>query len=776
MNVKTTLALVIVLVVIGILWFFAPAREAGPEAESTEPVSNAPRFVFDPQPELDALTRIEVQRPERPTLVFAATKDTDAPAARVAWRLVEPVDAPAEVPQVTALARTLLNLQYLVEFTPGSGDQPTLAEAGLDPPTATVIMVEEDGQEHVVQIGGQVVMSTDTYVCLGDQDKIYVASRDLLPQVRKDLSDYRSKRLFDFKPEDVAQAVITQGDSRYDLTRQGDQDWVLNEPVRAHAAADQVKILLRNFSSLRATDFVPADVSGSALGFDNPYLTFEVTTEQRHRIIPDEPTSQPAEPEYETITDTYQIVVGAPAGLDGKQRYARRAGADWAVTVGSATLENLLPDLDKLRDPRVLRIKASDVTALEIASADQTARLEQIDGRWQSTTADLGNVESSAVIDVLNALEALQAVSFIDAPGAPSEYGLAAPRATLSVQVRGSVEPIVVHVGSATGSGQYAYLRLDDQEPVIVVGASQADRLLVTPIELRSRVIFSVPPADLRNVVVQSEYLRYELGRPGDAGWKLVIPVNAPLAVDNANALVANLARLRARSIAGRFDEGGFGLDAPALVVSFDYEFVPPPEPDADEGPPSPEEEPAEPILVGQTLTIGRVDDRVYARRAEEPYVFELDQSVYRTLSAELIDPAVFDFGAGDVVAVTMQFTDEELELRRGDDGWEYVPEPFLALDQKQVEDLVQSLAGLTAERYRSYRGADAGELGLSRDVTVITIELTDGRTYALRVGSSGGVSENCLALLVAEGRAFELAPQTCDKLVRGLGAYLPAE
>ena len=63
---------------------------------------------------------------------------------------------------------------------------------------------------------------------------------------------------------------------------------------------------------------------------------------------------------------------------------------------------------------------------------------------------------------------------------------------------------------------------------------------------------------------------------------------------------------------------------------------------------------PEPPTLTHHTLRVGRVNDIAYAQADDDPYVFELDPTVYRVLTAELIDPKLFDVKPELVNAVTI--------------------------------------------------------------------------------------------------------------------------
>lgn len=772
MNFKTTVVLVALLVIVAALWLLVPSRqEAAPPAAPTPATA---RKIFDPPPNADAVVRVELARPDAPTLVFERIRDeTPAPARGLEnWRIVAPLSSPAESYKVRGLITALNELESLVRFEAGAPGELTAAEAGLEPPTATVTLITDDDKRHVLEIGKKAVMSSDTYVRIPGTATVHLARRDLLTQVKQDLSDFRARRLVELKPDEATALRIEHEGTTYDLSRSPDGEWVINAPVRAWADREKVRALLNRLNTVRAEEFIDdAPAAPAQYGLEPPFLRLTVTTETRREIQPDTAAdTQPAEPQFETVTRMHGLVVG---GLDlkGERRYVRPGTEAWVVSVPVASLKDLVPDLAALRDPRVTRVKAADVTELTLAVGAASTTLRKEGGVWQGT-GELAQLETAAVSDLLEAFEDLRAVSYIDEPGPPAEYGLAEPRASVTVTASGAVAPVTLHIGQETESGRNAYVQRAGERTVIVTSAAQAGRLVVSPLALRSRAIFSYPVEQLRRVEVQRGPRQYELVRAGDE-WRLAAPADAPLAADNARNLANDLARLRAAQVVARDEPGRYGLDQPAVRICFDVATPPPPPPDtapATEPAAGPEE------VVAHTLWIGRVDGTAYARHDEDPFIFQLDETVYRTLTAELIDPQLFDFRAELITGLTIAGPDLTLELTRDGAAWKYAPEPYLALDAARVDELATHITQLRAEEYIAYRGGDLAAAGLADAPVSVTVRVGDGREAVLKIGPLAAGELTRPAALVAEQRIFRLRNEDCEKLLRGLDAYVKAE
>ncbi len=795
MNFRTTGLLVGLLIVVGLVWLFLPRGQTPTDLdvpEKTTPTES--KYVFTPQPNDEDIVRVEIERPDRPRLAFERVPRAEDDFGAEEWQIIEPLNAPAEGYKVGGLVRTLTGLQYQQRIEPDAPGAISAAEAGLEPALATITLHHKDGQSTRVEIGKKAVMSSDTYVRVGGQKTIYVAQRDLRPQLQEDLKDYRTKRLLRLKNEEITSVRLEHEGRTYEFTR-SDGDWVIETPVRTYADGNKVRSkLLTPLTTLQAAEFAEdAPTALTPYGLDEPFLKVTVTT-QKKRTTPTTAAAdtQPAESGVEIVSQTHHLLVGGYADLKNEKRFAQTGQGPWLVMVRQSDVANLVPNLNELRDARVLRIKAADVTAIQVNAADgRTASISKVDDTWQGS-GDLAELDAAAVQDLLSGLEGLTAISFVDEPGAAAEYGLDQPRAVLTVTVSGQVAPITLRVGADTASGRNTYVQRDDQPTVMVVSAAQAGRVAIDPLALRSRDVFDFAAEQITRMRVERDGARYALVRLGPDEWRMADPEGAPPDPAAVRLLANNLSRLRGRKVVGKDDAARFGLNAPALTVQFEVrlETVETQPTTAEAAPPT-----------RHVLRVGLKDGVAYGQRDDDPYVFELDESVYGTLSgvqiyecragkeagsapqwvfiapeAELIDARIFRFEAEDVHRIRIVGTGGTLELLREGDRWVYAPDPFVELDQKKVQDFVQELAQLRAETWLAYRDADLAVFGLDRAPASVTITLSGGREVIMHLAQEQPGEVPRRAALVNERRVCRLRVADSQKIFRGLDEYLKAD
>jgi hypothetical protein len=785
MNFKTTLVLLVLVVIGAGLWYFAGhGQPAVPEADTDQPPEREPRYVLAEQPKPNDIVRLEIERPDQPRLVFERAEKEDTPEQMEDWRMIEPLDSATESYVVNGPVRMLTGLQYERSFSPGAKDGVSVADAGLEPARATFNLVDKGGKAYTFEIGRQVALSNDTYVRLGGKDEIFVVGRDMKRDIEREVKDYRAKRIMKLMAADARHVRIDHDATVYDFARGVGDEWVINEPVKTYARADKVRALVNALNAVSVEEYIEDSPEAlAAYGLDSPFLTISVTTEKKERAAeePEAPedteqaTTRPTEPRFEVVTATHTLAVGDYADLSSETRYVKLPDQPWVAAVTTQQLDKLIPNLADIRDPSVTRVKASQVTRLEIATGGATATLEKKHGQWQGT-GDLAELEAEAVGKVMAAFEDVNAIEYIDNPEDLGKYGLDQPRATLTATTAGTVEPVSLRIGSDTASGRHTYVQVAGQNSVLVIGAERAAELAVSPLGLRSRVITAGTPQQIKHISVARGEKRYVLERTEDGkGWRMVEPEDTPADPAAARELANDLSRLRARQVVARDDDGSYGLTTPAVTIRFVMErpaAVPPP------AQTQPATAPAEPAAeqVEHTLLVGRRKGKTYARIDDVSYVFELDETVYKVMTQELIRRSLFDIAGEDVMYLSIEAPGGTVEFQREEGQWTYPPDKFVKLSQKKVGDFVKELAELRVDAYLAYREGNLATYGLENAPVTVTMRLTDESAITLKIDQVRAGELPRKAAWVERQRVFLLRAAEAEKLMRGLDYYVKAE
>jgi hypothetical protein len=161
--------------------------------------------------------------------------------------------------------------------------------------------------------------------------------------------------------------------------------------------------------------------------------------------------------------------------------YARQAGQALVAVVPATLADDLAKGMAELRAKRLLDVAAYETEGLEVVAAGAKksyakSTSKDKDGlektQWKRTAPDAKELDTTKVEDALFKLGGVEATEFIDAPGAPSEYGLDAP--VLKVTVRAKTESWI-ELGRKDGS---FYARRNGDSSVLKLDPAKAEELL----------------------------------------------------------------------------------------------------------------------------------------------------------------------------------------------------------------------------------------------------------------------------------------------------------
>ncbi len=729
MNPKTTIVLIVLLLVavIGVWWAQTSSREAG---VSTEPAG--PEALIDPP--LGVLSGFELKCGDSPAFVFVREDDK--------WRMTAPAAGPSEHYKVDGDATRVKNLKYVKAFGVDDPDRPTAEMASLDHPTRIVKLTDEEGRSCVLKIGSQQLLSKKTYVQKEGDERIYLVEADLNHDLRRDLSDYRGKRLAEFQTGDAVRVEVA-GAHQYTLVKRGGT-WMVDSPHKCRADSGGVARLLSSLSGLNAVSFVSDDTQNlRPFGLASPQLTVRVTTEKKTPKTPlPPPASAPAEPEYETVTKTVGVLFG---GTAEEKVFAKLDDAADSVIfqVEADVLGRVAPALEGLRDKKIATIDTKHVQKLVVSCGGESVELMKSGGKWrisgnggdESGTA----AEYAAVHDLLKAVRDLEAIGF-ELQEQPS-YGFASPRVTIEVTSEGRLEPTTLVVGGLTPSKTGAYVRNDGEGFIAVVKAESAESLLARPIAFSSRQLLRFTRARASKMELARGGLTCEVGRDG-AVWKFAAPVQGDAEFGAVSNILSDLSNLRGRRVVGRpSDAAKFGLDSPAVSVTVLVEApVPtttsPTTASSSSQPVAKVETPARPPTA-HTVLISRHDEKVYAMVEGGRTICEVDAKVLEDLEAELLDTRVATIDPSDGRRLSFGgaggFSFEKRDGQWGLDG-----EPSFPVDETEINKMFEALRDMRAKRYICYKNADLGDYGLDRPEVMVTAATGGGVSRTLLISATG--------------------------------------
>ena len=306
----------------------------------------------------DDVKRLVIEDPRdkaRPRLVLR--KGT----GKADWKLVEP--SGYQVGGLGTYCSSLANLTAtrIAEKLPG-------AEAEALDRTYKVTITTGEGEKTLELGAGRGAV----WARVSDRDGVFQVSTSTAKGLMKGLLELRDKKLFDFAKEDVQRVeLIERGADAVVLEREG-AGWRFVSPANEAASTASVNRLASALAALRTETYRDSAVEGA--GLDNPQFILKVTAGAANA----------------PVVRVLEIGNEKPRDDDkaATRFFARLDGAEEVMELADYSVKGLRKSVDDLRDERVFRIEADEITGVEIAYQDQTVSLEKEGSAWTVTAPE----------------------------------------------------------------------------------------------------------------------------------------------------------------------------------------------------------------------------------------------------------------------------------------------------------------------------------------------------------------------------------------------------
>jgi hypothetical protein len=367
-----------------------------------------------------------------------------------AWRITQPVDAPADRLAADGVASALADLASESVFDPAAEDAAQRPEAPESYGLAREPRVRfaAAGKPYALRLGDPTPVAGNTYVAADGDARVFVVPQWQTNTLAKPLSELREARLFDFEREKLLKIALAWPSGGATLEKKG-EEWRVTAPLDDAADEVAVQSLISDLVALRAEAFLDAAPSAAELGLDAPVYRIELALEGGA---------------------SYALSLGAER--EG-ERVAARSGASGAVEVAASLLERLPKSASALRDKTLADFVSSDAQRFTLTFNAPNGEPLVVNGTssadgWKTEPAmDAG--AASALMAEVASLRGREIAAESLGRAELAAFGLAPPR--VRIEVRGA------------GEGAAAALLADVRLGVLRAGsglaAQRADRDVV---------------------------------------------------------------------------------------------------------------------------------------------------------------------------------------------------------------------------------------------------------------------------------------------------------
>lgn len=529
------------------------------------------------------------------------------------WMMRKPVVFPADpgrIERIVAVAGGMLREETI---TPDhlAVRGLTAASYELVAPRARLVMGTDQGRVEM-RIGADAPFEDRLYVKLSTEEPIIATTTEILRVLPQTVADCRDRRLFPADPMRITRLDVERRDGGFVQFVASPDGWQLMQPMRGAADAAAVDRLLRALLDVRIDSFLSdgwSDPVAYGLGRDESRAVVGIWTTGEESSI--------------------QVHIGRATPDGGAGLFARRSDGDSIFTIPSNTLDTVMFRINDLRDRRLWRLPATDVTLVSFESGERRVALRRTAPlSWTLEEPVHAPADAERVWAAISAIAGLRAKRFIDGAAAEA-LAPAFENPVFIVGMQGAATAatgVTMQVAAWSEDDETVCVRMTGERLVCEVAMEDMRRAIdheafLDPVRFRDRQILALSREHVYGLERVREGLEQRVVRGADGVWVPAEGAVARVRPGAPEAVLAAAANLRALRLApGTQEREEYGLTtdpAGSLTILLD----------GAEG-------------IQKTLILGRAAsaDEVYAALQGTDLVYVIRRELAEFLMAELLE------------------------------------------------------------------------------------------------------------------------------------------
>jgi hypothetical protein len=481
---------------------YLPKKEKGKERENK---------VFTLTREDLDLIKIET---EYSVIILVREKDKDR------WVMTAPIESDVDAGEVESFIASALDTEVTRKLGTKAELKDSMGDFGLDEPKLTVVLGSGDNSE-VLSLGNVVASGGEVYATRKGDDQVFLVDEFVTEDLNKDTTTLRNKTLVAFSPDDIVSLSVSRNGTTVTVKRQADDSWLITEPIKYSADADQITDILDFVSEAGAVGFAPEGADPAEYGLSAPAITL---------LLVDKDGA------------TSRLLIGKPAG--DNNYWAMREGRPSIFMVSEKVKNKLTVSADFIMNRSLLAYAAADVTAIEVTGPDGRISIMR-DGRgWKITEPDQAKGDRNAVNALLSDLREMKVSGIVQIPAKDlGRYGLSTPTLaiTLAADEGDTEHTSVLKLALTAGDTSYGYLSTGDF--IFSIPTETIADFKPTFDSLKDRALLSFDKDTVTRITVAAGDKTYAFKKKGDT-WKMTEPGRKKVDTGSIDSLLVGIGDL----------------------------------------------------------------------------------------------------------------------------------------------------------------------------------------------------------------------------------------
>ena len=502
---------------------------------------------FDPAD----LRRIQIRGPAGDDIQIALTNNS--------WRIVKPINYPADLNRIAALVKSLLELEWKTRLSANDlKDRPNVQEEfGMSAPQLSV-GVETTHDKYYLDIGASSAVGDEVFLQVRGGDNIYLASADFLKTIPKEKDDCRDKALvrltdilFDgLRITNQAKVVELTADAKTHL-------WRMQNPLQARADSPKIIELLKSLATVQASSFVaddPKDLEQFGL--------------------------QPSTGEFDlSFTLKTNAILTLRVGLTSTNQknlvYVQRSDTSNVMLVPKGPLLAWQTAYTNFLDPHMVSVPSQFIDGMQVRGVDEFKLERKADQTWQVVASEKFPADAELVQGMLDTFTGAEIDREKTVVADVAAYGLKPPLAQFTLKSSTMGNPpdyAVAHLEFGTNNTGRIFERSTEEESVNSLAPEQFARLPRISWQLRDRRVWTFNPKQVVGITIRQQGDVRKLIRDPFGNWTFAPGYNGTINQDSLEESVNRMSELKAVYWSSRGDANleRFGFNETDHQVTFE--------------------------------------------------------------------------------------------------------------------------------------------------------------------------------------------------------------
>lgn len=354
------------------------------------------------------------------------------------WRVSGDIEAQGDKSSIMKFLQSI-QLSRVREFINETPD--SLKPYGLNPPRLKLILENDSGTAHTLTVGNA-KGDKGYFGKINDSANIILVEPALFDTLSKKTVEFLNKTLIEVEDNEVLEMSLQTGDKTIQVTREKNDEWNLQSPIKTAADLATINSLLFDLKEAKITEFIKISLDiPEAFGLDSPQKSFSLKMKNGK---------------------TWTLHLGNQTG-DGQQVFANRTGEPTVFSISQKVVNKLFRSLHDLRNKKLLKFTSEEAVKISIQTPKKLFELSKTGSQWnlekpeKVRTEHIGN-------DLIWALRGLEFSSIIT-PSLPENLsGLDTPTFTISLWNKSNEKIAALTVGKFFNSEQEYLVQAGNQQ------------------------------------------------------------------------------------------------------------------------------------------------------------------------------------------------------------------------------------------------------------------------------------------------------------------------